>query len=101
MCFHKFFKLERPKEGIKTKVQCEKCNGVYLKNVDKIPDFMMSNNRTNYLWCNCGNDLIRDSYEKELENGVYQYRCSSCGEKSIFNFIVAPILINIEELKRN
>ncbi len=72
-----------------------------VKKCRKIPNFMMSKNRNNFIWCNCGNDLVRDSYEKELENGVYQYRCSSCGEKSIFNFIVAPIPINIEELKRN
>ncbi len=35
MCFHKFIEIEKPKEGIKTKVQCEKCNRIQLRNVEK------------------------------------------------------------------
>ena len=62
---------------------CSKCNKYAIINVNL--SYRMK--PRNYHFCNkCGNDLIRDSYIKSLVDGVYEYKCSRCGELNIVSF---------------
>jgi RNase P subunit RPR2 len=52
----------------------------------------------------CNNDLclddsfISDTYDKNDDNHV-KYKCQKCGQNADFNFDIAPVPINWNELK--
>lgn len=100
LCHHKWEMLEKPnKEKDKvSKVRCVKCGYNTALPANKIYK-NETNTRSNYLWCDCSNDLIRDSYvESILPSTWSMYKCSNCGKTQIYEFGIAPCPVNIEEL---
>ena len=62
-------------------------------------------NRLQIFCKKCNNDLcaddsfISDTYDKNEDNHV-KYKCKKCGKKSDYNFDIAPVPINWEELSK-
>lgn len=57
-----------------------------------------------YIHCTCGNELcsnscVSDSYDEYGDNHVL-YICTKCGKKSDFNFDIAPVPVNYENIPR-
>lgn len=80
LCSHKYESLERPDKDGKSMIHCIKCD---KKKYGKIS--ISKEVRNKYLYCNCGNDLIRDSYVETDELGLDHYICSRCNAHQICN----------------
>lgn len=49
-------------------------------------------------WCSCGNELSHsDSYVSELDNGVWDYKCSHCGKQQYKNAMLGPFIIECDK----
>jgi len=63
--------------------------------------------QTTFIYCRkCRNEMcsdgsfISDTYDENGDNHV-KYKCKKCGKEADFNFDIAPVPINWEELKNN
>lgn len=52
-------------------------------------------------WCSCGNELSHsDSFIKQLENGVWEYKCSHCDKHQYKNGTLGMFIIECDEIGR-
>ena len=74
----------------------------FLKNVFGINKRV----QTTYIYCKCGNEMcsdgsfISDTIDQDGENHV-RYKCRKCGLKADYNFDIAPVPINWDELNKS
>lgn len=90
-CFHKWQYKFRPIIGKKNKVICVKCNLEAYKKVSKKNVI-----KKDYIWCRCGNDLLRDSFNREFEKGIVEFKCTNCNEISTYDFTICPFPVKID-----
>lgn len=95
--FHVWEYLEEPssRNEAPRKVKCIKCDTVKNKHVDPFKV-----HRRAYLWCDCHNELFRDSFKQkvvDINTELYVYVCSSCGRISVFNFNIAPVPVEVTD----
>lgn len=67
--------------------------------------FLKKRNMQNcFVYCKCKNELcssdsfVSDTYDKNGDNHV-KYKCSNCKKESDWNFDIAPVAINWEQIK--
>lgn len=90
-CLHKKWEmLDKPNSEEKSHCRCMKCGKTKFR---KLP--VHKNGRYNYLWCECGNNLDRESFYCEYmddEDKLYKYvyKCDKCGLTSLWTFDIAP-----------
>lgn len=98
LCIHEYRLINRPiynkfKDESRADVECIKCHAVSNRRIGNI-----KLTRTNYIWCDCGHDLVNsNSIEEEIEEGVYKYKCSKCSTISYFDFTIAygPVEVDV------
>ena len=90
LCQHKWEYMSKPNDN-KASVKCIKCDKIDNRKINKLDVVART-----YCWCpDCGNNLVRDSFVSD--DGVVEYRCTNCGELSIWSFIIAPLPICLSE----
>lgn len=60
--------------------------------------------QTTFIYCKCGNEMcsdgsfVSDTYDENNNNHV-KYKCKKCGLESDYNFDIAPVPVNWNDIK--
>jgi len=77
-----------------------------LKKLKNVIKKLLGNSKeqSTYIYCKCGNEMcsdgsfLSDTYDENGDNHV-KYKCEKCGLKSDYNFDIAPLPINWDEMR--
>lgn len=70
-----------------------------------MPIFKRKKSQETFIYCECGNEMcsdksfISDTYDEKNDNHV-NYKCQKCGKEYDYNFDIAPVPIDWNELNK-